>query len=200
MNVRNLLTALLVLGVAASFALPAFTEEPEAPAQPSDPMTEAWAAHAKPGPNHEWMGFMVGSWDVAAKLWMGPGEPQESKGHTEAKWFLGKRFVRSDYAGEMAPGQAFHGEATMGFNNATQQYETAWVDEMSTSIARATGTREGDVLTMTGKSAVPMMGEVAFRTLYTRKSDDEYLMEDYWTIEGMGEMKVMELTYTRAAE
>ena len=196
MNLRTLLAVLFVVAVAACFTAPAFTEEPAAPH--GDPMTEAMKALGTPGPDHAWMGFMVGSWDVAAKFWMGPGEPQTSTGQMESHWMMGRRFVRSIYLGDM-DGEAFRGEATMGFSNATSQYESAWMDSMSTSISRGTGKRDGDSMVLTGSNVFPMMGgEIPFRTVYTKKSDDQYVMESYWTIPDMGEMKGMELTFTRA--
>jgi hypothetical protein len=198
MNVRSLLSALLVIGVAACFAVPAFTEDEAQPEAPhGDPMSEAMAEAAKPGPDHEWMGFMVGSWNVASKFWMGPGEPQTSEAKMKSRWHMGGRHIRSDYAGDMA-GKPFLGESTMGFDNTTKQYKTVWIDDMSTDMVRSTGKRTDDVITMAGKTQMPMMGEAITRTVYTKKSDDEYVMEEFWTIEGMGEMKVMELTFTRA--
>lgn len=194
-RIRSLLTALLVIGVAACFAVPAFTEEPEAPH--GDPMAKAMAEAGQPGPDHAWMGFMVGSWNVATKMWMGPGEPQTSEARMETRWHMGRRFLRSEYSGELS-GQDFRGEATMGFDNTTQQYKTVWIDNMSTHILRGEGTREGGVITVTGTNHMPTMGAIPFRTVYTNKSDDEYVMEDFWTMQGMGEMKTMELTFTRA--
>lgn len=198
-HIRMLLTALVVVGVAASFAVPAFTEDEAEPAAPhGDGMTEAMAAMATPGPNHAWMGFMVGSWDVAAKLWMGPGEPQVSTATMESYWVMGRRYVRSNYIGHMGE-DTFSGEATMGFNNAAERYETSWMDTMSTGISRSLGSREGDTIEVKGIDVNPAMGgEIPFRTVYTKKSDDQYMMESFWTFPGMGEVKGMELTFTRA--
>lgn len=199
---RTLLAALLVVGVAACFALPAFTEEPKAPAKPdapaSDPMMEAMIAQGRPGPEHAWMAFMVGSWDVSAKMWMGPGEPETSSARMESYWIMGRRFVRSEYTGELA-GRPYRGEATFGFSNPASRYESSWVDSIGSAISQSSGTRDGDVVTLKGIEVNPMMGgEIPFRHVYTKKSDDEWVMESYWTMPGMGEMKGMELVYTRA--
>lgn len=201
MNLRILLASLLVLGAVAAFTAPAFTEdeEPEAPGMPSEEdMADAWQALATPGPEHQWMAFLVGSWDGEAKFWMNPGEPpQTSTGRLESRWILGRRFIRSDYTGDWE-GKTFHGEATMGFSNATKEYETAWIDDMSTAIARSSGTRKGDVVTLTGKAHIPMMGEVSFVQTWTKESADAYVMSETWDMGPMGTHKVMEIRYTRA--
>ena len=127
---------------------------------------------------------------------MGPGEPQTSTGTSETEWILGKRFVRTTYSGKMGE-ETFTGYATLGFNNATSEYQSVWMDEMSTAMAMASGKREGDTLTMTGETHVPSMGKVAFRDVWTKVGDDEYRMQEFWTMPGMGEMKVLEITYKR---
>ena len=201
MSARTLLAALLVVGVAASFALPAFTEEPEAPAKPdapaSDPMMDAMIGLGKPGPEHAWMAFMIGSWNVSTKMWMGPGEPVVSTATMESRWIMGRRFVRSDYTGDLG-GIPYRGEGTFGFNNAASRFESSWLDSIGSGISQSHGAREGDVVTVKGVELNPMMGgEIPFRHVYTKRSDDEYVMESYWTMPGMGEMKGMELVFTR---
>lgn len=196
MNSRILLASVLVLGVVAAFTAPAFTGDDE-PESPADPMAGAIREAGTPGPDHAWMAFMVGSWDVAGKFWNGPGEPQNTEGRMETHWHLGRRYLRSEYSGEWE-GEPFTGEATLGFDKITSRYKSVWIDSMSTNVAYAEGTRKGDVITMKGKAHMPMMGEVSFRTVYTKTGDDAYEMVDFWTMEGQGERKVMELSYTRA--
>lgn len=194
MKTRVVLAACVVAALAGWVAAPGFTED-----EPSGGRAGAspWELLAKRGPQHEWLGFMVGSWNAGTKSWEGPGEPHTSTGRMESHWIQGRRFVRSIYSGEV-DGKPFRGEATMGFNNATQKFETAWISTWGTGISRSEGTRTGNVVTLGGTTTVPRMGEVTYRTLYTKKSDDEYLMEEFWTIEGQGEVKVLEITYTRA--
>ena len=155
MSIRWILSACVVIAGCALIAAPGFSEdEPEQPAQPAAGEESPWAALAKRGPEHQWMNFMVGSWNAAGRFWMGPGEPTETTGTMEAYWIHDRRFVRSHYSGAWE-GNAFRGEATMGFDNATQNFVTIWLDTMSTGISRTLGTREGDVVTLLGTSTIP---------------------------------------------
>ena len=194
MKFRLLITTLLVVAVTASLIAPAHPEEEQT--DPHDGMTEAWAKLAEPGENHEWLGFLVGKWHADVKFWMGPGEPQISEGTSETSWILGKRFLRTRYTGRMED-KPFEGFATIGFNNITSEYQSAWADEMSTALVMASGKREKDVLTLKGVTNLPQMGKVPFRDVWTKVSQDEYTMEEFWTMEGMGEMRVMAITYKR---
>ena len=193
----GLVAALVVLAL----ALPSFSEEGDAGEQGSgDPMQAFYEAMAKVNENHEWLAFMEGTFDTTAKFWMGPGEPLESTGKATNTWMFGKRFIRQQYEGAWE-GSTFRGEGTFGYSNATKQYQTLWMDDMSTHMDHQQGTREGDKVTLAGEQHTPF-GKIAVRNVYTKVSGDEYVIEGWWTMppEMGGEMKVMEIRYKRAAE
>ena len=126
-----------VLCVAAFVALPAFTDE-EAPSAPGpDPAAmEWWQKMATPGENHRWMDFVEGKWNAENKYWMGPGEPQVSKGTFEAKWAFDKHYMRGVYKSDMM-GQPFVGEHTLAYSNAAEAYQQTWFDNHSTNVHMA---------------------------------------------------------------
>ncbi len=176
--------------------------------EPGDPAAAARAWYAemgRVGENHAWLDFMTGSWQTEVKFWQGPGEPQTSTGTAECHWILDKHYIRLEYSGE-AEGQPFHGESTVGYDNVTKRYESLWIDGMSTNQSFTNGTREGDVVTLTGTVPTPW-GPTPERDVLTKLSPDEWTVEAYWTMpqpgtkEGAGEeteQKIMELRYRRA--
>lgn len=208
MKTRLLLATLAVIAFVGWIGVPAFTEEEPAPGAPAvekpaegeaspDEMHDAWTAMGVPGEHHKKLDFMVGTWTATTKFWM-PGNPtaMEGTGGTTTSWIMGGRYVRSHWKSQWE-GQPFTGESTIGYNNATKEYENTWIDSMSTAQAHEKGTLEGNVLSMTGKQFSPM-GPIDTRGTLTKVSDDEYTMETWWLMPGMDEFKVMEIHYKRA--
>ena len=59
-----------------------------------DEMMAAWQAAMTPGDAHHRLDAFVGTWDVAASLWMAPGAPPEiSTGTSTTAWILGGRYI-----------------------------------------------------------------------------------------------------------
>lgn len=198
MKIRMLLAALVVVAIAGFVAAPGYTEEPEAPPAGNE-MHDAWMKMGQPGEHHEWMKFLVGTWKGAVKYWEpGSTTPMEFEGKMVSTWILNNRYIRSKWSSEMQ-GQPFNGEATLAYNNGAKRVESTWIDSASTAMAFDTGPREGDTIKLTGKLHSPM-GAFDTRSETTKISNDEYKMTSWWNIPGMGEMKVMELHYTRVVE
>src|SRR5687768_2999967 len=88
-------------GCAALFAvatIAGLTWATDEPAPSFDP--QAFAAQAQPGPEHEVLDPLVGSWNYTCKMWMVPGQPaMESTGKIERKWILGDRFLEEKVTG-----------------------------------------------------------------------------------------------------
>ena len=55
---------------------------------------------AQPGEPHAKLKAMVGTWTTASKMWMGPGEPKESKGVLKRKMIMDGRFLREKFDGD----------------------------------------------------------------------------------------------------
>lgn len=97
-----------------------------------------------PGPQHELLASLVGTYDVDMTMYMGPGAPPEPMPSTSTMVMAmdGRQLVesfRSDFGG--AP---FTGRLMMGFDNTTQQWWSVWTDNFSTGYALSHGEYTGD--------------------------------------------------------
>ncbi|HLJ93768.1 MAG TPA: DUF1579 domain-containing protein [Gemmataceae bacterium] len=101
---------------------------------------------AKPGPEHERLKKMEGTWDATIRTPAG-----ESKGTMTYKMELGGLWLVSDFKGEFG-GQKFEGKGFDGYDPAKKKYVSVWVDSMSLSPMLSEGTfdKEGKVLTQLG--------------------------------------------------
>ena len=189
--------AVVVLGLGMAFVAPASTgEEGEGePAVDLAAMQAWWMKMATPGENHRWMDFIAGDWAVEGTFWMGPGEPMTSAGQAQTSWILDKHYLRTTFASTFV-GMPFQGQGTLGFNNASDKYESVWIDSMSTFQGYETGKREGDVITFRCQVPSPA-GLMDSRDVLTKVDDDTYTFESFHTAPGQAEQQVMKLAYAR---
>jgi hypothetical protein len=161
---------------------------------------EAWMKASTPGEFHEFFAKKSGSWKIAGKMWMEPGgEPEVSASTAEAKMILGGRFLYETMNGE-AMGMPFEGLGITGYDNTSGIVTSVWYDSMGTvsTVLKGSWAKPGTPLELHGETHDPMSGmDMKVRTLTTFISHDESLFEYFASMEGMPEMKVMELRYTR---
>lgn len=156
---------------------------------------------AAPGPEHQLLAKMAGTWEAKVKTWMDPTkkEPDESTGTFKRKMILGGRYLQEEYKGNMA-GKPFEGGGLVGYDKVRKQYTNVWVDSMSTGIMTFTGQYDpktktytytaDDIDGVTGK-------KMKFKSVARIVSDDEEHFEMY-VVAGPGmEFKVMEIHSTR---
>lgn len=172
--------------------------QPEENMDPAE-MMEAWAQANQLGPQHKEIASMAGSWDCTTKFWMGPGEPQESTAKETSKTIFDGRYLHSEFTGEFE-GEQFTGYGVMAYNNMTKQYESAWIDSMSTGIAFTTGQKEGNKITFHGEDIDPMSGEkVKYRHVLEMHGPNKHTFTGYRMM-GNEEVKTMEIEYTRSGQ
>ena len=184
-----MLAVLLIAGVARA-------DKPK-----TDPAMDAQMAemmkYANPGPQHEKLKAMVGTWDATVKSWVGTPEPTVSHGLMKNAMTLGGRLLESDYKGEWA-GQPFDGFGLTGYDLKAGKLKSFWTDTMSTSWMVMDGDLSADGKEMT--SAGTMEGfdgkPMAVRTVTKIESADKHVYTMYGTMNGQ-EAPVMEITYTR---
>jgi hypothetical protein len=156
----------------------------------------------KPGPEHQQMAKMVGSWDVDGKMWMDPkAPPTDSKGTAQFSAIFDGRYIRQDFQGSMM-GMPFTGIGIDGYDRGQKLYTTVWIDSMSTSTFTCTGTAsaDGKTITYTGDMWCPQTnGMIKSRSVMTLISDSEMTFEMFVTMNGH-EDKSMELHYHRKAQ
>jgi len=101
----------------------------------------------KPGPEHEKLKELAGTWDATMKM----GDT-ESKGTMVWKVDLGGLWLTSQFEGEFG-GEKFTGKGFDSYDPIKKKYVGVWVDSMSTSpmVSEGTYDKDGKVLTMTGE-------------------------------------------------
>lgn len=188
-----------------------------APAQPSaedmQKMMEGmkkWLASIKPGKNHETLNQFVGSWDTVTRMWMaGPGSaPAESKGVSDVKWVLGKRFVQEEHKGEMLmPDESgaikqipYEGLGLWGYDNTRNMFVGTWASTAGTNLLTMAGSAEpgGKQIRYFGEMDEPMLDMYGRMVKYEVKveSNDKHVMTIYDLAAG-DSYKVVEIIYTR---
>jgi hypothetical protein len=175
-------------------------EEKPAPAGPTPEEMAAWEKAMTPGEPHKKMAAREGTWDTSSKFWMAPGAPPtESKGTAKFRMIFGGRYQVQEYTGDMM-GMPFEGMSIGGYDNVKQQYFSTWIDSMGTGAMNSQGTAdEKGVITERGLMADPATGkDCKMRMVLTEKDKDTMFFEMFVDDgKGKGEMKCMELTYTR---
>ena len=208
-----------VIKPAAPAAKPAVTDaaksvessKPAMSAQPSaedmQKMMAQMMEFGKPGENHKLLAGMAGNWTYALKMWMDPkGKPQESKGTATRKAIMDGRYFTAEHTGKFQmPGadgkmqdMNFKGMAIEGYDNIKKKFVSAWVDNMSTMILTSEGTYDAATKTFTYTADCEMMPGMKVRIRETIKVvDNDHHMFEWYEDRGAGEVKTMEINYTR---
>ena len=163
-------------------------------AQPDPAEMAAAMKMMQPGEHHEHIGFYEGTWKTQIKNAM-TGE--ETEGTYTYSWSLGNRMMVGSYSGTMM-GMPFEGMSIDGYDNLKGEYFSIWMDTMGTGFTLFTGAHDGEnSVTYTGTGTDPMSGgDIEYRSVSTRTSDDSFSFVMYMT-QGGQEMKLMEMNGTR---
>ena len=144
----------------------------------------------------------AGTFTAEVKMWMGPGEPMVSTGVMTNTLDLGGRFLHQCYKGDVTEGPFpdFEGRGYWGFNTTTRKWEGVWIDTASTCMQTDQGEIDaaGETWTMIGPEQIhPATGQpMQKKSVIHLQDDDHHSMEMYFKTPE-GEMKVMEISYTR---
>jgi hypothetical protein len=174
----------------------------EAQGQPSmEELMAKWAELNAMGPEHEKFKEMVGKWDAESKMWVAPNtQPTVSKGTAEYRLILGGRYVEQKFTCDMN-GQPFEGLSIFGYDRIKKKYVSIWMDNMCTGIMLSEGIMDatGKICTYYGTSDDPLTGELdkMCKEVVREVSKDEVVFEMYEMRGGVGEVKMMEITYKR---
>ncbi|MEQ9619190.1 MAG: DUF1579 domain-containing protein [Deltaproteobacteria bacterium] len=179
------------------------TEQPEAEAMDKmhQEMMAKWKEYATPGENHKALDPMAGEWEYTAKWWNTPdSEPEVSNGTSEAKWIMGDRYLKQKVEGT-SMGQEFKGMGLLGYDNASKEYESVWIDNMGTGIMTGSGTYDPAARTFEykGTYSCPMEDgkDKSYRSVTKIMSDDKYTFEMYMPGPEGEEYRALEIVYTR---
>lgn len=172
------------------------TEEPVAE-EPMDSvaMQKAWMKYATPGDTHKMIAEEVGTWNCDMTFWMEPGaKPEKSTTTAEVKMILGGRYQEAIYKGMMM-GQPFEGKATLAYNNASKEFTSTFIDNMSTGMMVGMGKYDEatKAINLKGEMVNPMNGKkTPYRETYTIVDATTRKMEMFDTKNGQ-EYKSMEI-------
>jgi hypothetical protein len=157
--------------------------------------------------NHKLLAGMVGNWSYAVKMWMDPkANPTESTGTAVVKSQMDGRFVTGDHSGKFKmPGadgkmkeMNFKGMSLDGYDNVKQKFISAWVDNMGTGLMLSEGTYDAGTKTFTYTGEYEAMPGMKSKVRQVVKvADKDHHSMEYYEDRGQGEMKAMEIGYTR---
>lgn len=171
-----------------------------------------WMDSIKPGQQHKNLEHFVGEWDTTTMMWMGgPGTPPaETKGSSDVKWIMGKRFILEEMKGEtLMPDPKnpmemkkipYEGMGVTGYDNARNVFQSIWLHNVGTNILTMTGSADpsGKVMRSYGEMDEPMLGVVGRTVKYVTKivDDDKHVFEIF-DLHAGDDYKVLEIVYTR---
>lgn len=139
----------------------------------------AQGAQAKPGPEHQRLGFFVGRWATEGELKPGPmGPGGKFTGSDTCEWFEGGFSVICRSEGRMPSGPS-KSLGILGYSPEEKVYTYYGVDNTAmTMVSVPKGTVKGDTWTFTDEGA---MGGESFKTRVTIKqlspTSQSFLME-----------------------
>jgi hypothetical protein len=187
--------------VLAAAPLAAAEKAAKADAPKADPAQDAAMAemmkYAAPGPGHEVLKSMVGTWEASVKMLGGPGEPTVTPGTSENRLVLGGRYLEQRFTSTLFD-QPFEGWGLMGFDNRRGVYTNVWVDNSSTEVLTGDGSWDAATKTMTAsmKGTGPD-GKVMTMRNVTRVVDADTHVFSMFSDMGGKEQLMMEITYKR---
>lgn len=185
--------------VTAQYALSAEQPDKAKNAPGQDEMMQKYKEYSTPNENHKLLDAFVGDWDYTVKWWMAPGtEPEVSTGTTSIKWIMGGRFLKEKAAGT-SMGQPFEGMGIMGYDNEKKKYESVWIDNMGTGMAKDTGTYDPATKTIIqeGTFSCPTEGDKTYRSVTKIPVNNSFTYEWYKNDNDGKEFRAMEISYTR---
>ncbi|MDY7107059.1 MAG: DUF1579 family protein [Planctomycetota bacterium] len=156
---------------------------PDMPPDLSPEMMKAMKMGA-PGEHHEYLNTLVGAWDGTFRIRMEPdAEPMISKGTITREWVLDGRFIREVVESNTDWGP-FRAISYLGYNNVDGQYESVWMESVSTGIYYSTGSYNPDTQIMRTRATYrnPVTGKVEYSRYISDLSDpDRHVFEGYMT-------------------
>jgi hypothetical protein len=220
MSRTSLFTVVGLAAIAGSIAIAQPTKDkPATPAakpatqpagQPEMKLPPGWTAEdmqactaaATPGPMHQVLAQAVGVWSGPSKMWMAPGtEPVASTCSTTITSTMDGRYIKCETSGDMPGMGPFSGFGIYGFDNVTQKFQAAWIDNCGTGISNGTGelSSDGGTLTWTYHYTCPITKKLTtMREIQHTTGKDSKTIEMFGTDPHSGkEFKMMEIALTR---
>lgn len=163
------------------------------------PEMQAWMEAMRLTENHNFFRPLAGSWNAQMTVFMDNGEKAQGQGTCAITGTFGGRYLTSTFNGTLQ-GRAYQGVQTFGYNNLKRQFESTWIDNMSTGIAFSSGNFDQNTRTFSMASEVDdaFTGERRVQTEETRIiNDNQFSFTIFQTTSGGQRSKTLEIQYTR---
>jgi hypothetical protein len=198
MNLTVTLVAAAVTALAGTFWMQ--SDKPKRFAYPPFPSPEEamarWMKVCKPGPAHERLKELIGSYETTMRMGMGG----DSKGTAEITWLAEGKWVQIRWSGEMM-GQTTTGTTILGYDNFKERFVSTSVDSLQTCMNAAAGLfdQKGDHLILWGTIDEPGTPEQDKQCKYVYRNfgTDKMTFEVHDMMIGETDTKVMEVAYSR---
>ncbi len=172
--------------------------------QEMDPQMQAIQAarmeYMTPREPHQMMAAKAGEYAVTGEMWQMPdAPPMPFEGSSRLESIMDGRYLVEKFEGDFM-GMPFEGMGISGFDNLTETYVGAWIDNMSTGILRSEGTPSGDgkIIHYTMDHPDFLKGTYKKTTMVEKTQDaDHFTVVFYNTTPEGEEYKHMVLRYAR---
>jgi len=122
-------------------------------------MMKKWMEYATPGQPHKNLEPLAGKWEYTMKWWMDPqAEPDTCHGTSEHKLIFEGRYLQSSVVSPPKDDMGeFRGMCLMGYDNLKKEYESVWLDNMSSGLLIGRGKVGADptVIELSGTMSNP---------------------------------------------
>ncbi len=194
-------TVLALLFLSSLCLFPAFpaAQEKKASTRQKDPQSE-YEPRSKPGEGQKFLQKFVGDWDVTKTFHPRSGEPARQKGECRQTMIHGDRFLQSHFTFRRGE-EKTTGTGLIGFDPASDQFTSVWIDSRSTRMSFRQGQEKFDgrqiVLYSRSLGDDGKKGRVS-RTVTRLEADGSRIVHRQYTVgEGGSERLVMELILTK---
>jgi hypothetical protein len=161
-----------------------------------------WLQTCKPGPAHERLAELLGSYDILTRVSWGPDQPpMELQGSAEFSWLAEGKWLQLRFSGTLLDGKPGSGLWLLGYDNFKERFVTTMVDSMQTCMNSASGhfDQSGDDLILWGTIDEPMTPEQdkMVKYVYRGFGRDVFVFEIHDMMIGESNTKVIEIAFTR---
>ncbi len=147
----------------------------------------------KPGPEHEKMKELEGTWDAVMDM-----GGQKTPAKSVYKSICGGMWLESDFEGSFGESK-FQGHGFDGYDQIKKKYVGVWVDSMSSKPMHFEGDLDPktNITTMKGESVDPEGNTVKFKTTTHRKDKDHFTFAMFMILPDGKEHQSFTIEYTR---
>jgi hypothetical protein len=183
-------------------AKPAGGQEMKLPPGWTEEDMKACVLAGTPGKMHKHLASGAGVWKGGTTMWMAPeAEPAKSECTSTVTPMMDGRYIKVEITGDMPGMGPFSGFGLYGFDNVSEKFVSAWIDNQSTGVLNGVGELSSDGKTLTWKVTYncPITKKPAvMREVETITGPDTRTLEMFGSDPKSGkEFKMMRIEFTK---